>query len=118
VLLIARHGKVAYFENIGFLDPQAKSPMPKNAMFHIYSMSKPITTVVAMILFEEGKITLDESIGKYIPALTNLQVVDQSLLLYPRGVLSLSSMNVSIQPVVYRQRSKRSTTGFSFPIHL
>jgi CubicO group peptidase (beta-lactamase class C family) len=81
VLLIARHGKVAYFENIGFLDPQAKSPMPKNAMFHIYSMSKPITTVVAMILFEEGKITLDESIGKYIPALTNPQVVDQSLLL-------------------------------------
>jgi CubicO group peptidase (beta-lactamase class C family) len=74
VLLIARHGKVAYFENIGFLDPQAKSPMPKDAIFRIYSMSKPITTVAAMILFEEGKITLDEPIGKYIPALAKPQV--------------------------------------------
>jgi CubicO group peptidase (beta-lactamase class C family) len=74
VLLIARHGKVAYFENIGFLDPQAKSPMPKDAIFRIYSMSKAITTVAAMILFEEGKITLDEPIGKYIPGLAKPQV--------------------------------------------
>ncbi len=74
VLLIARHGKVAYFENLGFLDPQAKTPMPKDAIFRIYSMSKPITTVAAMILFEEGKITLDEPVGKYIAALAKPQV--------------------------------------------
>ena len=74
VLLIARHGKVAYFENLGLLDPQAKTPMPKDAIFRIYSMSKPITTVAAMILFEEGKITLDEPVGKYIAALAKPQV--------------------------------------------
>lgn len=74
VLLIARHGKVAYFETLGFLDPQTKTPMPKDAIFRIYSMSKPITTVAAMILFEEGKITLDEPVGKYIASLAKPQV--------------------------------------------
>src|SRR5690348_17137467 len=57
VLLIARHGKAAYFESLGALDPQTKAPMTKDAIFRIYSMSKPITTVAAMMLFEEGRIT-------------------------------------------------------------
>jgi hypothetical protein len=55
VLLIARRGKIAYFESLGLLDPQAKTPMRKDAIFRIYSMSKPITSVAAMILFEEAK---------------------------------------------------------------
>src|SRR5215469_15595226 len=57
VLLIARHGKIAYFESLGLLDPQAKTPMSKDAIFRIYSMSKPITSVAAMTLFEEAKFT-------------------------------------------------------------
>jgi CubicO group peptidase (beta-lactamase class C family) len=67
VLLIARHGKIAYFESLGLLDPQAKKPMSKDAIFRIYSMSKPITSVAAMMLFEEAKLTLNEPVGKYIP---------------------------------------------------
>jgi CubicO group peptidase (beta-lactamase class C family) len=78
VLLIARHGKVAYFENLGVLDPQGKTPMPKDAIFRIYSMSKPITTVAAMLLFEEGKITLDEPVGKYIASLAKPQVASNN----------------------------------------
>ncbi|HEX6841210.1 MAG TPA: serine hydrolase domain-containing protein [Stellaceae bacterium] len=74
VLLIARHGKVAYFESMGALDPQGQAPMTKDAIFRIYSMSKPITTVAAMMLFEEGRITLDEPVGKYIAALAKPQV--------------------------------------------
>ena len=74
VLLIARHGKIAYFEGLGLLDPQAKTPMRSDAIFRIYSMSKPITTVAAMMLFEEGKLSLNEPVGKYIPALTKMQV--------------------------------------------
>ena len=50
VLLVARNGKIAYFESLGQLDPQAKTPMRKDAIFRIYSMSKPITTVAAMML--------------------------------------------------------------------
>jgi CubicO group peptidase (beta-lactamase class C family) len=74
VLLIARHGKVAYFESMGALDPRGNAPMTKDAIFRIYSMSKPITTVAAMMLVEEGRITLDEPIGKYLPALAQPQV--------------------------------------------
>jgi len=74
VLLIARHGKIAYLESLGLLDPQAKTPMSKDAIFRIYSMSKPITSVAAMMLFEEAKFTLNEPVGKYIPALAKMQV--------------------------------------------
>src|SRR5262245_4987340 len=51
VLLIARRGKIAYFETVGMLDPDTKAPMTKDAIFRIYSMSKPITSVAAMMLF-------------------------------------------------------------------
>ena len=74
VLLIARHGKIAYFESLGTLDPKAKTPMRSDAIYRIYSMSKPITTVAAMILFEEGKLNLNEPVGKYIPVLGKMQV--------------------------------------------
>ena len=74
VLLIARHGKVAYFESVGVLDPDTKAPMSKNAIFRIYSMSKPITQVTAMMLYEWGKITLDEPVAKYLPQFKDTKV--------------------------------------------
>src|SRR6516165_11517306 len=67
VLLVARNGRIAYFESLGQLDAQAKTPMRKDAIFRIYSMSKPITTVAAMMLFEDAAFTLADPIGK-IPA--------------------------------------------------
>jgi CubicO group peptidase (beta-lactamase class C family) len=74
VLLIARHGKIAYFESLGLLDPQARTPMHKDAIFRIYSMSKPITTAAAMMLFEDGRLALNEPVGKYLLALAKMQV--------------------------------------------
>ena len=50
VLMISRHGKIGYFEAMGSLDPEKKTPMTKDAIFRIYSMTKPITTVAAMML--------------------------------------------------------------------
>ena len=73
-LLIARHGKIAYFEALGSLDPETKAPMTKDAIFRIYSMSKPITSVAAMMLFEQGTITLDEPISKYLPQFKDMKV--------------------------------------------
>jgi len=69
VLLVARHGKIAAFDAVGVLDPATKKPMTRDAIFRIYSMSKPITSVSAMILFEEGKLALDQPVSRYIPAL-------------------------------------------------
>ena len=78
VLLIARHGKVAYFESFGLRDPATKAPMTKDTIFRIYSMSKPIATVAAMTLFEEGKLALDEPVAKYIPSFAKMQVAAEN----------------------------------------
>lgn len=74
IVLVARHGKVAMFEAVGVRDPGTKAPMTKDAIFRIYSMSKPITSVAAMILFEEGKVTLDQPVARHLPQLANLKV--------------------------------------------
>jgi CubicO group peptidase (beta-lactamase class C family) len=74
VTLIVRNGKVAYFEAVGVLDPETKAPMTKDAIFRIYSMSKPITSVAVMMLAEQGKITLDQPIAKYIPSFKDVKV--------------------------------------------
>jgi CubicO group peptidase (beta-lactamase class C family) len=77
VLLISRHGKIAYFESLGNLDPEKKTPMTKDAIFRIYSMTKPITTVAAMMLFEEGKLALGDPLAKYIPAFKDVKVGEE-----------------------------------------
>ena len=74
IVVVARHGKIAMFEPLGMLNPETKAPMTRDAIFRIYSMSKPITSVAAMILFEEGKLALNEPVSKYIPQLGGLKV--------------------------------------------
>jgi CubicO group peptidase (beta-lactamase class C family) len=73
-LLIVRHGKIAFYDSFGWLDPSAKTPMPKDAIFRIYSMSKPITSVAAMILVEQGRLLLSDPVQKYIPAFAAMKV--------------------------------------------
>jgi CubicO group peptidase (beta-lactamase class C family) len=74
ILLVGRHGKIALFEAVGARDPATKAPMTKDAIFRIYSMSKLITSVAAMMLFEDGKFSLAEPVSKYIPQLGGLKV--------------------------------------------
>lgn len=74
VVLIARHGKVAYFKSQGALDREANKPMRNDAIFRICSMSKPITSLAVMMLYEEGKFLLDDPISKYLPEFKNPKV--------------------------------------------
>jgi CubicO group peptidase (beta-lactamase class C family) len=74
VLLVARHGKVALFEPVGVLDPAKKNAMTRDAIFRIYSMTKPIASVAAMILVEEGKLALGDPVAKYIPQIAEMKV--------------------------------------------
>jgi CubicO group peptidase (beta-lactamase class C family) len=74
VVLIARKGRVAYFEAFGFRDKAAGAPMGKDAIFRIYSMTKPFTSVAVMMLAEEGKLQLTAPVSSYLPQLTKLQV--------------------------------------------
>lgn len=74
VALVARHGKVAYHESFGALDAATGAPMPQDAIFRIYSMTKAIVSVAVMMLWEEGRLLLGDPIGKYLPALADPKV--------------------------------------------
>src|SRR5277367_5608717 len=72
--MVARHGKVIEFEAAGKRDIAANLPMQKDSIFRIYSMTKPITGVAMMMLFEEGKWQLNDPVAKYVPEFANLKV--------------------------------------------
>ncbi len=72
--LVARNGKIAHLAAQGMQDREAKTPMASDTIFRIYSMTKPITAVAAMTLWEQGKFHMNDPIDKYLPELSNLQV--------------------------------------------
>lgn len=76
VMMVARDGKLVYSEAIGFQDKEghAPKPMAKDAIFRIYSMTKPLASVAAMMLVEDGKIVLTDPISKYLPEFKAVQV--------------------------------------------
>src|SRR5882672_12434091 len=74
ILLIQQHGKPVYSENFGVRDVATKLPMDADTIFRLYSMSKPITSVAAMMLVEDGKLSLNDPVSKYIPAFADVKV--------------------------------------------
>ena len=72
--MIARNGKIIYSQTYGQADREAGKAMADDAIFRIYSMTKPITGVALMMLYEEGKFRLNDPIAMYIPEMANLQV--------------------------------------------
>jgi CubicO group peptidase (beta-lactamase class C family) len=74
VVAIARKGKLVYYEAFGFLNKMAGTPMPKDAIFPIASMTKPLTTVGALMLVEEGRLILNDPVGEYLPQLGKMSV--------------------------------------------
>jgi CubicO group peptidase (beta-lactamase class C family) len=74
VALVARRGRLGFFESFGQRDAAGGAPMAKDAIFRIYSMTKPITSVAAMMLWEEGRFLLSDPVAKYLPDLADLQV--------------------------------------------
>lgn len=74
VLMIAREGRLAYSETFGHLDPAAGTAMPSDAMFSIASMTKPLVTVGALMLCEEGRLAVNEPVRRYLPQLRDMRV--------------------------------------------
>lgn len=77
VVLIVRNGKIVMFESYGFRDKEAKVAMTNDTIFRIASMTKPIVTLAAMMLMEEGKLTLADRVSMYIPAFADTKVAVQ-----------------------------------------
>ena len=75
VTMVVRHGQVAWFRAQGMADREQGKPMQKDAIFRICSMSKPITSTAVMMLYEEGRFTLDDPISKYLPEFKDPKVI-------------------------------------------
>jgi len=73
--LIVEKDKEVYFNAFGFSDREAKTPMDRNTVVRIFSMTKPITGTALMKLYEEGKFSLDDPLSKYLPEFSNLKVL-------------------------------------------
>jgi CubicO group peptidase (beta-lactamase class C family) len=72
--VITRKGKVAYFETYGMADKDARRPMQKDAIFRIFSMTKAVTGVAVMMLYEEGRFTLADPVSRYLPEFASMKV--------------------------------------------
>src|SRR3984893_13465135 len=74
ILLIQQHGKPVYHESFGVQDVVSKAPITDQTIFRLFSMTKAITSVVAMTLVDEGKLPLEDPVAKYIPSFANVKV--------------------------------------------
>ena len=78
VTLVVRHGKVAWFDAQGTADREAGTPMQKDSIFRICSMTKPITSTAVMMLYEEGKFLLDDPVSKFLPEFKDPKILKKS----------------------------------------
>jgi CubicO group peptidase (beta-lactamase class C family) len=76
VALIARRGKIVFHKAYGFNDLDTKAPLDKNGIFRIASQTKAITTTAAMMLWEEGKFSLEDPVAKFIPSFADQKVME------------------------------------------
>ncbi|HEX2546284.1 MAG TPA: serine hydrolase domain-containing protein [Ramlibacter sp.] len=74
VMMVMRNGRVAYVRAVGQQDPASPRPMARDSIFRIYSMTKPIVSVAAMMMVEEGTLLLETPVSRYIPSFANLRV--------------------------------------------
>ena len=119
VIAIARKGQLAYFETVGYVDAASKAPMPRDAIFSIASMTKPMVSVAIMMLHDEGKLFLSDPVGKYLPMLANMQV--GAVKTDAAGKATVETVPATRQPTI--QDLLRHTAGFLYgargdtPVH-
>ena len=108
VVGIARKGRLVYYEAFGYTDKAAATPMTTDAVFHIASMTKPMVTAGALMLYEEGRVLMDDPISKYLPQFANMQVAVMS----PDGKSIVESVPAARQITV--QDLMRHTSGIIY----
>jgi CubicO group peptidase (beta-lactamase class C family) len=93
ILLIQQHSHPVYFESFGMRDVENKIPMTADTIFRLYSMSKPITSVAAMMLVDDGKLALGDPVSKYIPAFADVKVGVDKVDANGKPALALEPLN-------------------------
>ena len=109
VMLVQQHGKPVYFESFGSRDAGNTNAMSPDTLFRLYSMSKPITSVAAMMLVEDGKLRLDDPVAKYIPAYADAKVGIDTVV-DGRATISLAALQrpITIEDLL------RHTSGITY----
>lgn len=107
VLMIVRHGEIGYLETVGKLRPDGPA-MTRDGLFRIYSMTKPLTSVAAMMLVEDGKLSIGDPVARYIPEFKELQVAVD-----PAGGAGEAKMEPARRPVTV-QDLLRHTAGLTY----
>jgi len=74
IVLVQQHGQPVYLQSFGVRDVKSKLPITSDTIFRLFSMTKPITSVAAMMLIDQGKLALGDPIAKYIPSFANVKV--------------------------------------------
>jgi len=93
--LVARRGEVAYVKPQGLMDVERNKPVCRDTIFRIYSMTKPITSIAMMQLYEQGRFLLDDPVHKYIPAWKNLRVYKSDV--YPHFLTAPATSTMTIR---------------------
>jgi CubicO group peptidase (beta-lactamase class C family) len=106
VAVVARHGRIGYAQAIGQMDVEQHIPMRTDAVFRIYSMTKPVVAAGALKLVEQGKLSLDDPVSKYIPAFANVKVyvsgpADQPVLREPDAPMTVKHLLTHTAGLVY-----------------
>ena len=96
--LVSRKGQVAYLDSLGFMDRENKRPMQEDAIFRIYSMSKAITSIAIMQLYEKSKFRWDDPVYWYIPSWKNLRVYQSGV--YPNFLTSRPERHMTIRDLL------------------
>ena len=112
ILLIQQHGKPVYHEFFGVRDVATKAPMTDDTIFRLFSMTKPITSVVAMQLIQEGKLRLDDPVAKYIPSFAKAKVGVEQKAENGEKALELVPLNRPITILDLMTQTSGITYGF------
>jgi CubicO group peptidase (beta-lactamase class C family) len=116
VTLIARDGKIVYFEAQGYQDIEKGELVSKDSIFRLYSNSKPVAGVALMMLYEDGLLHLDDPVSKYIPAFQDPMIVATNMMGPPRqGPPSLLPLVPASREITIRD-CVRNTTGLASPL--
>jgi len=92
VTMVARHGKVVHFEAVGNYGLDDDRTMDKDALFRIYSMTKPITTVAMMMLYEEGKFQLGDAVAKHLPEFERQKIIRDGEMVAPKSPMTIEQL--------------------------
>ena len=77
VTLVARHGSIAALDSVGFTDLETKQPLQTDAIFQLHSMTKPVVAIAALMLSEEGRLTINDPVEKYLPEFRGMWVIEK-----------------------------------------